>query len=124
MTLSYQHHHIKWAEVLNEIYIFDTHLCTYGSGALVSYNKELLEKLNMNHDDMRKAVVFLEKHGFIIVENNNWHTITIKGVEFVLQNERIKSDKNVQYAFLVFAATMVVFEIVPYIIPAINFIIR
>ena len=124
MTLPYQPHRIKWAEVLNEIYIFDTHLGTYGSGALVSYNKELLEKLNMNYDDMRKAVGFLEKHGFIIIENNNWHTITAKGVEFIIQNERIKSDKNVQYAFLVFAATMVTLEIIPYIIPAINFIIR
>jgi tmRNA-binding protein len=116
MTLSYQRHHIKWAEVLNEIYIFDTHLGTYGSGALVSYNKELLEKLNMNYDDMRKAVGFLEKHGFIIIENDNWHTITIKGVEFALKNERIKSDKNVQYTFLVFAATTVILGIINFII--------
>jgi hypothetical protein len=110
--------------VLHEIYIHAP--AQYHRGNIefqITCNDHILaKKLDITNRELDRNIWFLSEHE-LINDHNDWR-MKQKGFELASQNEKIESDKKVQCIFLAFAAIMVILEIIPYIIPAINFIIR
>jgi len=97
----------SWKEILNEIY--NSLPSQYGRGTKgIDDNHPLAKKLKISGFELEQCLMFLSDQKLIYYKENNWIGLTEKGFNIALENEKHKSNLQLQLTITVFTAFLVI----------------